>query len=495
MSVGISEATRVVHTWSGPRSLSTAFMYSFAQRPDCKTFDEPLYAAFLRKFPAVSRPYREELLAAEQETSDEVLHKLIDTAKTGKLVFAKHMARHCMDDLDPNLLIEPGSRHIILVRNPLELIMSWNVKAGVHNETNSSEVTGLLDLMSIYTKIRRLTNMAPLIVDMDSLKKDPERILRAICRSLDIPFFIEQLSWPAGPKPGLDGMWAPYWYDGVHKSTGFVSDSIASKEDKETYRPSAYTALSAEQLQAYREAIPFYEMLQHQAVGQDAFSRGTTHCPPDRYASDTLESGPVIDHGRVVTTTVDPVQPRSVSLTDPRNADILVWVGDRLLPREYARVSVFDSSVQGGDAVWEGMRVYNGRVFMMEEHIDRLFDSAHAMNFSRVPCREYIKGAIFNTLKGMYVMLCLMYTLFYITLISLIFILANGMCTDVHMRVTLSRGTKVTSSMNPVFNVFGCSLLILAEWKPVGDKATYGSIIYLSFRVFVGEYNNMCATR
>lgn len=193
-------------------------------------------------------------------------------------------------------------------------------------------------------------------------------------------------------------MWALHWYDGVHKSKGFCSESSAGKEDKGTYRPSAYSALSPEQLQAYREVIPFYEMLQHQAVGLDVLCRGITHCPRDVDSNEESLGGPIIDHGKTVAGSGRPV---SFTLTDPRNADVLIWVGDRLVPREYAQVSVFDSSVQGGDAVWEGMRVYDGRVFKMEEHLDRLFDSAHAMNYNGVPSREYIRESIFNTLRGL----------------------------------------------------------------------------------------------
>lgn len=128
-------------------------------------------------------------------------------------------------------------------------------------------------------------------------------------------------------------------------------------------------------------------------------------------------------------------------LPDPRNADLLVWVGDRLLPRAEARVSVFDSSVQGGDAVWEGLRVYGGRVFALEEHLDRLFDSARAMAFADLPTRDGVKKALFATL------------------------LANGMRDGAHVRLTLTRGEKVTSGMSPAFNRSGPCLIVLAEWK------------------------------
>jgi branched-chain amino acid aminotransferase group I len=135
-------------------------------------------------------------------------------------------------------------------------------------------------------------------------------------------------------------------------------------------------------------------------------------------------------------------------LPDPRNHSIQVWVGDRLYPRAEAKVSVFDSSVQGGDAVWEGIRVYGGRIFELDAHLDRLFASAHTLAFRTVPTRQWIKDAIFETLH------------------------ANGMRDEVHIRLTLTRGSKLTSGMNPEMNQAGTCLIVLAEWKkPVYDAA------------------------
>jgi branched-chain amino acid aminotransferase group I len=127
---------------------------------------------------------------------------------------------------------------------------------------------------------------------------------------------------------------------------------------------------------------------------------------------------------------------------DPRNADIVVYVGGVLLPRLEAKVSVFDSVVQGGDAVWEGLRVYGGKIFQLDAHLDRLFASAKAMAFEGVPSRETVKKALFDTLK------------------------ANGMRDETHIRLTLTRGEKVTSGMDPRWNRSGCTLIVLAEWKP-----------------------------
>ena len=126
---------------------------------------------------------------------------------------------------------------------------------------------------------------------------------------------------------------------------------------------------------------------------------------------------------------------------DTRNQDIKVWVNGELLHRDQAKISVFDSAVQGGDAVWEGVRIYDGRIFCFEKHLNRLMESAKSMDFSNVPSLEEVKNAVFSTLK------------------------ANGMKDDTHIRLTLTRGEKITSGMNPKLNQFGCTLIVLAEWK------------------------------
>ena len=125
-----------------------------------------------------------------------------------------------------------------------------------------------------------------------------------------------------------------------------------------------------------------------------------------------------------------------------KNADISVWVNG-LCHRNEAKVSVFDSAVQGGDAVWEGLRVYKGGIFCLAQHLERLEHSAKALAFAEVPSLSEIKKAIFATLE------------------------ANGMRDETHIRLTLTRGEKVTSGMDPRLNSNGTTLIVLAEWKPL----------------------------
>lgn len=137
------------------------------------------------------------------------------------------------------------------------------------------------------------------------------------------------------------------------------------------------------------------------------------------------------------------LQPR-----DPRNDNLVVNINGRLVHRDEAGVSPFDSAVQGGDAVWEGLRLYRGRIFKLAEHLDRLVSSAKALAFSAIPPIEQIIQEIRRTLA------------------------ANKMSDGVHIRLTLTRGVKYTSGMDPRLNTAGPTLIVLAEHKPpVYDKS------------------------
>src|SRR5499427_1917762 len=127
---------------------------------------------------------------------------------------------------------------------------------------------------------------------------------------------------------------------------------------------------------------------------------------------------------------------------DERNRDLIVNVGGHLTHRDKAAISPFDAAVQGGDAVWEGLRLYGGRIFRLDEHLARLRRSAKALAFDSVPSDEEITHEIRRTLQ------------------------ANGMTDGVHIRLTLTRGVKITSGMDPRLNQSGPTLIVLAEHKP-----------------------------
>jgi branched-chain amino acid aminotransferase len=143
---------------------------------------------------------------------------------------------------------------------------------------------------------------------------------------------------------------------------------------------------------------------------------------------------------------------------DERNRNLIVSVNGDLLHRDKAGISPFDSAVQGGDAVWEGLRLYNGRIFKLDEHLDRLERSARALSFEEIPPREKIIDEIKRTLA------------------------ANKMRDGAHIRLTLTRGVKITSGMDPRLNQSGPTLIVLAEHKPPVYAKTGLSLITSKIR-------------
>ncbi len=143
---------------------------------------------------------------------------------------------------------------------------------------------------------------------------------------------------------------------------------------------------------------------------------------------------------------------------DERNRNLIVNINGELLHRDRAGISPFDSAVQGGDAVWEGLRLYNGRVFKLYEHLDRLERSASALSFNEIPSREKIIDEIKRTLA------------------------ANEMRDGGHIRLTLTRGIKITSGMDPRLNQSGPTLIVLAEHKPPVYRKTGLSLITSKIR-------------
>ena len=143
---------------------------------------------------------------------------------------------------------------------------------------------------------------------------------------------------------------------------------------------------------------------------------------------------------------------------DQQNRDLIVNINGQLTHRDKAGISPFDSAVQGGDAVWEGLRLYRGRIFKLSEHLDRLHQSATALSFAEIPPREKIIEEIKRTLA------------------------ANKMQDGVHIRLTLTRGVKITSGMDPRLNQSGSTLIILAEHKAPVYAKTGLTLITSKFR-------------
>ena len=236
--------TTRISLWSGPRNVSTALMYSFRQRSDTSVVDEPLYAYSLDRFD-IEHPGRDEVLAAQNTDGEQVVRDVILGPAATPVIFFKNMARH-LEGLDRAFLAE--LHNVILTRDPAEMLPSF-IKQVPEPDL---DMTGLPMQMVLLDSILE-RGEDPLVLDARLLLTDPPGVLEALCDRIGIPFDEAMLSWPAGPVPE-DGVWAPYWYDRVHRSTGF-----APYQSKEEAVPGRLEPLLA-------QAIPLYERLVAYAI-------------------------------------------------------------------------------------------------------------------------------------------------------------------------------------------------------------------------------------
>jgi hypothetical protein len=199
--------------WSGPRNVSTALMYSFAQRNDSLVFDEPLYAHYLSKTPARAyHPGAEEVIATMENDGRKVVDDLILGNHPKPVLFFKHMTHH-LNDLDWGFMDQ--TVNVLLTRDPVDMLPSY----GAVVEAPSLKDVGYalhLELLE-YLQSR---GQNPPVLDSKQILLNPKKVLNELCERIDIPFQESMLNWEAGARPE-DGSWAQYWYKSVHESTGF----------------------------------------------------------------------------------------------------------------------------------------------------------------------------------------------------------------------------------------------------------------------------------
>ena len=199
--------------WSGPRNVSTALMYSFAQRPDTRVIDEPLYGHYLRVSGA-DHPGRNEIMQAINCDGNAVMRTLLGGIRPdAELLFLKHMAHHLVD-LDLSFLAE--TQNVFLIRDPQEMLPSLTVQIPHARLVD----TGLSRQWDVFQNLEA-EGQEPIIIDSRELLLDPTAVLKTLCQHLHIDFNDNMLGWSAGPIRE-DGVWAKHWYHAVHKSTGFA---------------------------------------------------------------------------------------------------------------------------------------------------------------------------------------------------------------------------------------------------------------------------------
>ncbi len=201
----------MINLFSGPRNVSTALMYSFAQRPDTKVVDEPWYGYYLVSS-GVTHPGRDEVIHAMETDPEKVFKSIFELGGTSKILFIKNMSHHFIN-LDLSLLLK--FKNIFLIRNPVDMLPS------LVNQIPDPVLrdTGLRDQWNIFNRLCDLGQI-PLVLESSILLSNPEGILSRLCQYLNIPFFKSMLSWKKGGRPE-DGIWAKYWYQKLHESDGF----------------------------------------------------------------------------------------------------------------------------------------------------------------------------------------------------------------------------------------------------------------------------------
>ncbi|MEE2657184.1 MAG: sulfotransferase family protein [Candidatus Latescibacterota bacterium] len=250
------EAVRIC-LWSGPRNISTALMYSFAQRSDTRIYDEPLYAHYLSCTGARSyHPGAECVIATMDSNGARVVRNLILGPAQAPVLFFKQMTHHLVE-LDMSFLDK--TENVILTRNPEDMLPSYAKKV----EIPDLQDVGYAQHLELLHHLRD-RGRPPVVLDSRETLSDPRAVLIQLCAALGIEFEDSMLSWPEGPRPE-DGVWAEHWYENVHRSTGFQPYEPKAEPFPEALRP------------LLEKCRPLYEQLAAIALCSDRERTPVTH--------------------------------------------------------------------------------------------------------------------------------------------------------------------------------------------------------------------------
>lgn len=233
---------KVINLISGPRNLSTALMYSFAQREDTTVLDEPFYGYYLQNGTFESEhPSQYEILQT-MELKEEKVVEGINLLSKKENIFVKGMAHHFLTET-PSFIM--NWENVILIRHPKKLITSFSK---VINTPTLNDI-GIKKASELFLFLKK-NGKTPIVIDSDELLKNPEVYLKKLCNLLDIPFTEKMLQWKKGGIPE-DGVWAKHWYGNVHNSEGFAIQKSSSQPLPEHLEP------------LLEEALPYYEILRN----------------------------------------------------------------------------------------------------------------------------------------------------------------------------------------------------------------------------------------
>lgn len=221
--------TKIINLLSGPRNVSTALMYSFAERSDTAVVDEPLYGHYL-KLTRAPQPHRDALLEVLDQDGPAVVRDVILSPPDRPVFFVKNMAHHLIE-LSDEWLLDERIHNVFLIRDPVQMLPSL-----VNQIAEPTERDAAYEAQANWFRALSDSGREPLVLDAKELLLDPAGVLSRLCEEIGIPFEEGMLSWKPGPRPE-DGPWAPYWYHNLHKSTGFATYREKTEPFPDRLRP------------------------------------------------------------------------------------------------------------------------------------------------------------------------------------------------------------------------------------------------------------------
>ena len=423
-----------INVWSNPRTAAVSLMQSFGQRSDTSVFDEPIYLRQKAEGSANFDDYLSPELTKDKgliSSCNEELRTLIETNEEkndGGIYYYKHNAKlldyplQCKTTF--NLLFgnnESNVRNILLTRNPRELVVS--MENALERECDYVQDSGYVEMMKLFDEVRGADLPYIPVIKHSELISRPEHVLRSLCELFGIEFETSMLSWARGgylnsnsstsSENEDEAAWGKQWYLNAKRFNKFDGPKYG------TLKPWKYVKIHG--------------------VKQEETIKKWTDIYDKMISTNYLRA--------------------KALLWDKRNKNIIVGVNGRLVARSEAKVSVWDSAVWGGDAVWEGIRIYNGKLFAFNKHLQRLFDSSRATNMEWVPDYNDIFKQVCWTLN------------------------ANEMYDNAHIRLTLTRGEKVMAGPSQYLCQSKPCLIVLAEWKkPVFDNRGGARLVTVALR-------------
>ena len=230
--------------WSSPRNISTALMYSFAQRIDTRVIDEPLYAHYLHITNA-DHPGREEVIESMEKDGEKVVKEVVLSDYAEEVIFIKQMTHHLIE-LDESFLEKVIN--VFLIRDPKQLISSL---AQVLPMVGMRD-TGIARQHCLFKQLQERGDK-PIVIDSGEILKDPETAITKLCAEIGIPFDKKMLQWEAGPIKE-DGVWSKHWYENVHRSTGFEKQVTSFRE------------LPSELVPLYEDCLKYYSEMYEYSI-------------------------------------------------------------------------------------------------------------------------------------------------------------------------------------------------------------------------------------